>query len=1163
MGKRSSRSRSKLLNNYAAGPHNRAPFGGFDIDSELRSPELSDRKLRRALHGKRTPTYTSGSNHLQLPSEVPSGTRKDSRDQRLSSAPFPHRDQVTSSKFPSQNDSHLQPASLVCTPVKQLGRPCRLLGEGSPRTRDNQFMGEAKRGGGTIMGKEKGDWEIHTHFQGGTFKILLSRESGLYLISIHKTLLSDPIKLNLSANLHRMNESNVFNILKTLTQLFNERPICQARCISKRIVRESSLLVQETLGHKSIVIGHLKDSAIVVGEGSEHYWWRSTTCDGFVDPSSSLSKSCSRCTSLRHSLYRPPSSTRSSINSQQISLDPPQRKSLIETSEEASFLTQCLKQMRSNSLFGLYLKNSFSHLENQRSEKWDAALLSWAVNIRVHAGKKGYEALRQSKRHDGLPLPSLSTLKRKIQFVNANPGIDHVACKLFHDQLLAHGERDVVISFDEIYLVAGLRVIRTKDGYGIIGFTVGAQRIDCREMIPVAPSNVSAEMENLFSRPPDQPERDLGATQRDASPTPHTTQPSLQRFMIPVSDNTQASRSDALPSSNGGWKSLPLWSASSTEEPQCEKAKMALHFFASSVASHLSSSIGFFEVASVNHLELHHYVNQAILGVLRSSGDALRSAEIRWLRERQGSIEKPNPFYEYPPAAAGDHLRIVALCFDGSSHARTFAHAFGGSIRRYDLGTIWGKRLSEDQLQILGLEYPLQEEPILLIGDLVHILKRCRNSVMKAKGYLFFAPPPAETQSLLATILSNPVNASKHTQTLQIFWKYHASRIGSELYSTILQNDKNFPLSLSRLTQNCIALTSRTKMSYPLAKRAISSRVRLGLAALERPTGQDAGIEIQKRNNLAEFLDIMQALMQLRRTVPIARSLLHQVISDAIGKIELWKTSNSFYHKKLLEVDSILNLPNPKRFERKGRTHNDVFGFWHWDLYVDVKTMLGGFKSLLCLPQLQTKLVTTDVLESFFSTLRAGTGPLDIAAHRHAYRQAKICRIGDRISYLSSVEIRESTLTVHALLQYYQEEKLQKPGSQPLVLVSSGEASALPTLSLPKPFTWDDVRAWQADRTPPELWHHNYLAGWLSHKQLTKYRDTPAARFFFAEKKADSINREPAVSPEFGLLVSGMLYICYLLFGSRNVGPPNLHKCLTDECEVMATNWIIPESTGL
>src|SRR3989338_3854948 len=159
-------------------------------------------------------------------------------------------------------------------------------------------------------------------------------------------------------------------------------------------------------------------------------------------------------------------------------------------------------------------------------------------------------------------------------------------------------------------------------------------------------------------------------------------------------------------------------------------------------------------------------------------------------------------------------MKIVALIFDGSSHARSFSHIFGASFLRYDSsGRLWAKRTCENDLRLVGFEHPLQpDHPVFCLGDLIHILKRVRNSLMKDKAYLFFAPLEAELHELCSRIQTlYPHRPSEEFDaTLKQFWRYHSSRVGKGLYEEILGAEDGRFLSLSRLTLSCIHLTSRT-----------------------------------------------------------------------------------------------------------------------------------------------------------------------------------------------------------------------------------------------------------------------------------------------------------------------------------------------------------------
>ena len=106
---------------------------------------------------------------------------------------------------------------------------------------------------------------------------------------------------------------------------------------------------------------------------------------------------------------------------------------------------------------------------------------------------------------------------------------------------------------------------------------------------------------------------------------------------------------------------------------------------------------------------------------------------------------------------------------------------------------------------------------------------------MKDKAYLFFAPLEAELHELCSRIQTlYPHRPSEEFDaTLKQFWRYHSSRVGKGLYEEILGAEGGRFLSLSRLTLSCIHLTSRTKMSWPLAKRALDPRICLAIDSLQ------------------------------------------------------------------------------------------------------------------------------------------------------------------------------------------------------------------------------------------------------------------------------------------------------------------------------------------
>jgi hypothetical protein len=944
------------------------------------------------------------------------------------------------------------------------GRPAKPLGEGHSKTIERQFETEFAKSQGIIT-KERGrHWKINFSSNNNSFELLMSIETGDYLISRQKSFVMTPHQFGLAEDFHRATPINVGSIISQIDHKIQSSALCNARFTYFKTLNQKNIAIGrgKVFSHEHFQKGGTK-FGMIVGKEGKGVFWRSSQCTAFLSQSDFQGGSCLACTSDREFLY----STRLSNRHAVLLSDDDRKPFFLTVAKDAQLLSGFMETAKSNSILANYVQNL---MKNQTgSIRWSAPVLSWAIHIYVHAGTAGYNALRQTKESDGLPLPHISTLQKKISHVKKNPGIDQVACSLFRKRLQKLGKNDAILSFDEIYIVSGIRMVRCKEGYSMIGVQTpdGCYDLTRAYLIDEA---LQLEEPAIISGSPNE-------NCNDSIPQLYNQVGSSDAlFMIPVE------AAALLRGNNDQWKKRCLW-----QDASCSTSgmiKMALHFFLSSSVTNLASAIGYFEITSIKASDLQYFINEAILGALGKSRAELVTAENEFLQTNQGQIKKSNGCYHLPENRS-DSLRIIALCFDGSTHARNFALDYGGSVLKYDKKNFCGKRIPIADLKIVGFEHPCQSTPIICLGDVVHLLKRCRNSVIKKKPCLFFAPSCAEILASYQMIKDRVIAGEDVSNLLTDFWRINSARVGLSIYEEILNAEVDRPLSLSRLTLDCINLTSRSKMSYPLAKRALSERVIYALRSLPCPIGEDEEQKqksLQVRCNLEKYLLLLQPLFLLRQTIQPSNDEIETSLTHFIINMDNWRTRNIIYNQKLIEIDKLLNIPS--RF----KTAKNIFGFWNREIYCDIKLTLGGLKSLLHL-NIWTKLFTTDVLESFFSTMRRGKGALTVEAHRNAYRKSKLVRLGDRVSYLSAIQLRESTITIEVLLKYYLKNKSQlKP--QPI----SGEPP-FDTISE------EEFSEFCSSRTEQECLLDDHISGWLLAKLLKKYENTNAFEILLSFKK--------------------------------------------------------------
>ena len=116
----------------------------------------------------------------------------------------------------------------------------------------------------------------------------------------------------------------------------------------------------------------------------------------------------------------------------------------------------------------------------------------------------------------------------------------------------------------------------------------------------------------------------------------------------------------------------------------------------------------------------------------------------------------------------------------------------------------------------MRFEHPSQHR-IICLNDMVHLVKRVRNNAFGSSS-LFFAPSPAPTDLLFQNAVTNSAQR-------EAFWSVNSSRIYLKLWEDLFDIQKNQQIRCARITRASIELTSRSKMSFPLARSVLSQRV--------------------------------------------------------------------------------------------------------------------------------------------------------------------------------------------------------------------------------------------------------------------------------------------------------------------------------------------------
>lgn len=658
--------------------------------------------------------------------------------------------------------------------------------------------------------------------------------------------------------------------------------------------------------------------------------------------------------------------------------------------------------------------------DRSKTQEWSVTTTIFALGMYSKLGVNSYEDLRKS-----LPLPSSSTLQRICNKVDAAPGIQDTAIVSFLQREPIGG---INLSFDEIYLTQGIQYIKSsQNSYIAIGY------VACGDWS--TPN--SERIRYLFSYPEEVP-----------TIPGHNDLPEHE---------SQHNHPSAL------WCSDQISSSILTNLPSVEgRAKMALHFIISSVHSNTAQAIGYIETESVTSDLLRALiwkilttVNLLARQVLPSSScqsapEPLSEEPIVGRRQSEwnnwttfaedwSSVEiempdlTPNSIVEAPwltcqtPSITIPY--VACITFDGSSHARSFVN-----------------RCCTEQLKCKILRHPSQKMLIFCISDVVHLFKRFRNNLMNKK--IFMAPKIDE--------IHHPLDV-------------YATPFCKQFYTKMQRTDEDSILSISRISMASIDLTPRTKQSFPLAKALFAPRSQICLDILEKQASQSGDFVMKHMSFTAKaisnFANQWLARTRARWTLTGEfRRRASQQLFELYQFFREWKKRNDNFMQEYRRTYPLKSVKVPAQL-----MDTETFGFFDNQFVKDWEFTICGL-SFLCVscPTTCLRLITTDVVESFFSTVRSsirgGGGQLSIRLHRLSVRRAMFVRI-HLLSYLG-----ESIPRQQPLLTLISKKKDKYPSNPGMVNLNTPPASLL---------------------TRPILEHQRtiirYVAGWMIHSLKKQY----------------------------------------------------------------------------
>src|SRR3989338_1242576 len=715
-----------------------------------------------------------------------------------------------------------------------------------------------------------------------------------------------------------------------------------------------------------------------------------------------------------------------------------------------------------------FLQIYFKELNSRTSptQPWSAPIIIFSLAMYCKQGARSYHELRQY-----LPLPSLSTLRALTSKLSTGPGLCKPAIAAF---LQREPLASICISFDEIYYTQGLQIIRVKDSFHLIGMTTfGSWEASSQDI-----------QHFLFNF----------TEETDIHPSfPHTDPPLT---------NTETT----------------VWcteeeATSILREEEGRQAKMALHFLISSISTNTTQAIGYVECFSVTSLLLKallfRIISATALFASQLSVDSASTAPATTFQSSssdtwsffhsfaddwsQTQIEQPSLRPQTPKAAPWLSnaavnpkacARVVAVSFDGSSHARSMV-----------------RQISRADSSARFFIHPAQpSQRIYCISDIVHLFKRFRNNILKDQ--ILLAPDISFEDGRFPDVRTHP--------------DVYTGTFNSHLYKELVAVDSSSILSISRLSKASVELTSRSKMSFPLAKNLFAPRTLLTLDVLEQRcrAGSDftGAYLAYSAKAVATFAN--QILFRTRSRWILTgeyRLRASQQLFEIWESFQEWQRRNNqlyLYFSQQFPTRTF-TVPNTRV----------AWGFFDTNFMFDFGMTILGLSMLCCTEEaICLRLVTSDCVESFFSTVRAtagGGGQLNARTHRFSTRRAMLVRL-HLFSYVGDMIERD------------------QPVIQSILARPPKAVSVLPPYEIQNVPHWENYAA-----SAHEIPVIRYIAGWLLRSLIKNFPENPR----FHELLQARVHGLIQSTNEFERMVERLVVFCHLLMSEHRLNLQGREDC--------------------
>jgi len=360
-----------------------------------------------------------------------------------------------------------------------------------------------------------------------------------------------PLPSNLQMQSTLENRQQLIAYMESLREI----ELCVGMIHKIEYLKQKKVFVKEDTRELVYLYQHKSHKIGVQANESYHdrIQWRTPHCQ-FV--SDNLSHRCSSCAYVLKQVYK----------GRQVCINQP------ELDQTFSIQLSNIADSTSHQSWTPFMKSYFEESESRnKTSKWKLPTLIFATSMYCKLGTNGYKELRKS-----LNLPSCTKIRELVSRIPAKPGINDAAIASY---LNRQPDTDICLSFDEIYIHQGLKIIRHKEQYLTIGMS----------MVGRWDSSDPHRIQLLFS----QPEPIEGFSPTHSVPTQETNN-------TPTAAHNWCSEAEATAILN---------------ENDGKMATMALHFMLSSISTPTCQAIGYVEVSAVNARLLRALVFMTIQAV--------------------------------------------------------------------------------------------------------------------------------------------------------------------------------------------------------------------------------------------------------------------------------------------------------------------------------------------------------------------------------------------------------------------------------------------------------------------------------------------------------------------------------------------------------------------